>query len=318
MKYIGYLTLLLLSYGSTCAQNDPHYTMFMYNKLLYNPGYAGSRDNLSVNAAYRNQWTGINGAPETYNISIDAPIGSYMKPFRKVALGLSINKEKTGVESNTTMNAYYAYRIKLEKSVLSFGLEAGAKLYSANYSALNPYSASDPNLNHDIKNALLPNFGPGVYISGSDFYGGVSIPNILENYYDKEEKKLGNTKARQVRGYYFSGGYIYAVNETIKVMPQLMARYIGTGNYKLPVNCDINLSVLAYNRFLLGATYRTDKSLEAIVHVQATKNINVGYAYDYVMSALSGYTGGTHELVIGYDFIHDQSKYSTPRFIKAN
>jgi hypothetical protein len=68
---------------------------------------------------------------------------------------------------------------------------------------------------------------------------------------------------------------------------------------------------------MLGLTYRTDKSLEVILHVQATKKINIGYAYDYLMSDLKGYGKGAHELVLGYDFIRDNSKYTTPRFIRT-
>src|ERR1043165_3724599 len=120
------------------AQSDQHYTMFMYNKMLYNPGYTGSRDVLSINAQYRNQWSGIPGAPKTVNITVDAPVGSYMKPVRKIAVGGSFTNEKVGVENNTHIRGYYAYRLKLTKSTLSFGLNGGGTLYSANYNALNP------------------------------------------------------------------------------------------------------------------------------------------------------------------------------------
>ncbi len=308
------LALLLPFWGF--AQNEPHYTMFMYNKILYNPAYAGSRDITSVNADYRDQWNGINGAPKTLNLTVDGPVGSYMVPFRKVAVGLSLSSEQIGVEKNTNIAAYYAYRIQFKKSVLSFGLDAAAKLYTANYSMLNPYNQNDPNLAHNIKNSFLPNFGAGVYWSANQFYAGFSVPNLLEDYYDKTSNSK-NINSREIRGYYLNGGYVFAVNETIKLQPQVMIRYAGDGAYSLPVNCDLNVSAIAYDRLLLGFTYRTDKSFEAIVHVQATKSINVGYAFDYMMSGLNGYNGGTHEVVLGYDFIRDNSKYSTPRFIKT-
>src|ERR1700761_8305347 len=127
MKQAIIAIVLVILMPATCfAQSYPHYTMFMYNKLLYNPAYAGSRDVTSVNAYYRDQWTGIDGAPKDINVSIDAPIGNYMKTFRPVALGLSINNEQLGVTSTTNVMAYYAYRIPLKTSILSFGLQAGA------------------------------------------------------------------------------------------------------------------------------------------------------------------------------------------------
>lgn len=308
---VFYLPALL-----TNAQSDQHYTMFMYNKLLYNPAYAGSRDLTSINADYRDQWDGINGAPKTMNLCVDAPIGSYMKPFRKVALGLSITNEKLGVENNTSIKAYYAYRIKFDKSVISFGLSGGFDLYSANYSQLNLSQQNDPNFAYSINKAMLPNCGVGVYWSGDNFYCSASVPNLLQDNYDKHEISINNKIAQQIRGYYLGGGYVFPVNETIKLEPQALFRYAGNADYQLPYNCDLNISAIINDRFLFGITYRTDNSFEAVVHVQATQKINVGYAYDYLVSGLNGYSGGTHEIVIGYDFVKETSKYITPRFTK--
>src|ERR1700761_4276013 len=122
MKHIIIAAMLLCAANIGQAQNYPHYTMFMFNKLLYNPAYAGNKDMTTVNAYYRDQWTGIDGAPKTLTVSIDGPVGNYMNDFRRVALGVLINNEQLGVVNNTNMMAYYAYRIPFEKSVLSFGL----------------------------------------------------------------------------------------------------------------------------------------------------------------------------------------------------
>lgn len=312
MKRMLIAFLLALPFNSF-AQSDQHYTMFMYNKLLYNPGYAGSRDVISCNAVYRDQWDKINGAPKTINVSIDAPVGTYMKPFRKVAVGFSLNNEKLGVENNTNLRAYYAYRIQLKKTVLSFGLAAGGALYSAKYSDLSLHNTNDPNFNNNISNSFLPNVGAGVYWSGDKFYAGLAVPNMLQNYYDRKELVL---TAKQIRGYYLGGGYLFKINDNIVLQPQVLMRYATNAKYKLPFNCDINVSAITYDRILIGVTYRTDKSIEAIVHVQATRKINIGYAYDYMMSGLQGYNGGTHEIVLGYDMIRDNAKFYTPRFIK--
>lgn len=317
MKHISKIicALLLLPLVSS-AQNYPHYTMFMYDKLIYNPAYAGSRDVTSIDAIGRDQWTGINGAPRTINVSVDGPIGSYMKPFRHVALGVSINNEQTGVVTNTNIMAYYAYRIKLRSSILSFGLQAGTSMYSANYSQLNPFQQGDVQLTHDIKNSMLPNFGAGVFWYGENFYAGFSVPTILQNYYDKDFKNIDNVASREIRSYFLDGGYIFTLNDNFKLEPQVMARYAGNSDYQLPFNCDLNLSLIMYDRVMLGVTYRTDQSVEGIVHVQVTKNLNIGYAYDYTASALNGYTGGTHEVVLGFNFVRDNNRYSNPRFVK--
>lgn len=313
-KYL--LNILLWIPLAAASQSDEHYTMFLYNKLLYNPAYAGSRELLSANGAYRNQWTGFRGAPVTYNATIDAPVGKQLTPYKKTALGLSFSSETAGIESRQSIMAYYAYRIKLSRSVLSLGLRGGIKLYSANYSQLNPYQQNDPNLAGDIKNAALPNFGAGAYWLGNNFYAGLSVPALLENYYDKNEKQLNGMQAKEIRGYYLSGGYIFTVSDNVKLEPQAMIRMAKDANYKLPLSCDLNISAIVLDRIMAGITYRTDNSVEGIIHLQATRNINVGYAYDYTTSALNNYSSGTHEIVVGFDIGSVTAKYANPRFVK--
>ena len=40
--------LLLLAAGSGYAQQEAQFTQYMYNPVSFNPGYAGSRDVLSI------------------------------------------------------------------------------------------------------------------------------------------------------------------------------------------------------------------------------------------------------------------------------
>lgn len=307
------LLLVLVSAGlRAAAQVDQHYTMFMYNKLLYNPGYTGSRDVASYNATYRRQWANIQGAPRLISVSFDAPVGSYMNPNRPHAVGLSLGAQREGPQSFTNMRAYYAYRLQLKSSVLSLGISAGGSYYSEWY---NGYTipGNDPAFSSAARSALLPNAGTGVYWSSDKFYCGLSVPNMMQNYFDKN---LGRKTSKQIRAYYLSGGYVYSLSRDFTIQPQLLARYAMNGLYSLPFNADINVSATAYQRLLLGLTYRTSGGIVGIIHVQASRRVNIGYAYDHMVSALNGYSGGTHEVVLGYDIVRDNFKFLTPRFIR--
>jgi len=311
------LSLLSLFQLKIRAQDEIHSTMFMMNKLLFNPAYAGSRDLTTINADYRNQWSAIKGAPTTLSAAVDGPVGNYNNYFREVAVGLSISSEQIGVETKQIFTGYYAYRIRLKnESILSFGLDGSAMLYSANYSLLDPYQPNDPNLARNIKSIMLPNFGAGLFWYSENYYLGLAVPNLMQDYYDLSEKKINNLASREVRGYYLNGGYVFHVDEAFDLLPQFMARYIGNGTYQLPFNCDLNVSGIIAKKFLFGATYRTDKSFEAIVQMQVTRNIFVGYAYDYLISALNGYNNGAHELIVGYDFVRGEARNEPPHFAK--
>ncbi|WP_309642473.1 type IX secretion system membrane protein PorP/SprF, partial [Flavobacterium sp.] len=60
MKKIFFTTLIMVfALFDANAQQDPHYTQYMYNMNVINPAYAGSKENLSFGLLYRKQWVDI-------------------------------------------------------------------------------------------------------------------------------------------------------------------------------------------------------------------------------------------------------------------
>ena len=99
MKKI-YLAVLLSLGGliEATAQQDPHYTQYMYNMNVINPAFAGSMENLSFGLLYRKQWVDIEDSPSTGTFSGHSPVG------KNVGLGLSVINDKIGPVEET--NAY--------------------------------------------------------------------------------------------------------------------------------------------------------------------------------------------------------------------
>lgn len=318
------ITLLVLLPLRSIGQSDGHYTMFMFNKLYYNPAYAGEKELTSINATYRTQWTDMPGAPKAFNFSIDAPIGKFTRQFRPTAAGLILTNEQLGVEKYTTAMANYAYRFAVKKATLSLGLRGGSKFYSARYDQLDLAHQNDPNFQGNISNLVMPNFGTGAFWSAKDndqndkYYLGLSIPMLLQNHYGKN-KQNNSVLAKETRCVYLSGGYVFHTGKTspFTFTPQMIIRAVGNANYQLPVNCDFNLATTYSDRIMFGITYRTDRSVEFIAHLQVLREVNIGYAYDYSSSPLSPYLGQTHEIVVGFDIIRKNSKYLNPRFVRS-
>src|SRR5690554_599264 len=123
MKKITLLILLVtvMYTGSLLAQQDPQYTQYMYNMNVINPAYAGSKESLSITGLYRKQWSGLDGAPETFTLSLHSPVGE------KVGLGLSAIKEELGPIKETNVYADFSYTLDLGTRVqLALGVKAGA------------------------------------------------------------------------------------------------------------------------------------------------------------------------------------------------
>jgi hypothetical protein len=47
--------LVLIAYIDVIAQQNPHYTQYMYNMNVINPAYAGSKESIFFGALYRKQ-----------------------------------------------------------------------------------------------------------------------------------------------------------------------------------------------------------------------------------------------------------------------
>ena len=119
----GYLVLVvLLSFAwNVKAQQDPHYTQYMYNMNVVNPAYAGSKESISGALLYRQQWAGLEGAPKTATFSIHSPVG------KNVGLGLSAISDKIGPVEENNLYGDFSYTINMGgESKLAFGLKAGA------------------------------------------------------------------------------------------------------------------------------------------------------------------------------------------------
>jgi hypothetical protein len=57
--------LVLIAYIDVIAQQNPHYTQYMYNMNVINPAYAGSKESISF-GCYRKQWVNIEDAPTSF------------------------------------------------------------------------------------------------------------------------------------------------------------------------------------------------------------------------------------------------------------
>ena len=76
---------------SSFAQQDPQYSQYMFNQMVINPAYAGSKNAISSAAFIRSQWTGIEGAPTTESVTIHGPLRN-----KKVGLGFAMIADQIG------------------------------------------------------------------------------------------------------------------------------------------------------------------------------------------------------------------------------
>lgn len=305
----GILLLGLVSAGSAYSQQQPLYTMYMWNQLIINPGYAGSRDALTASAVWREQWVGLDGAPSTQVVSIHSPL-----PNEKIGLGLTVQNDHIGPSNNTGVWGDFAYRLQVsEHAKLSFGLRAGFGIYQADLTSLDNVENNDPAFNKNVDNNFLPNFGFGAYYYGNRGYVGISMPTIIENELNSGNNPGNDHLDVYSRHYYLMGGYVFSLSQdSLGVMfkPSTVIRVVDGA----PVSFDVSANFLIKQKLWLGAAYRFKDSFAALVSFQFTDHLQAGYSYDFGTSDLRSYHGGSHEIMLTYDFFHNDIKTKNPRY----
>lgn len=313
--FINITTILFFNTQQANAQQDARYSMYMFNGLLHNPAYAGSAGKLSLNGFYRNQWTGFEGAPQTFSISGHAALGQ----AEKVGLGAWGEYDEIGVHKIFKVYGTYAYRFAAgTNGHLSAGIQGGITQMKSTFTDVSGPDEGiiDPTFAEN-QSALLPNFGVGLYYNTTHFYMGVSAPHLLNNKLDNGNDANVTKIASQFRQYNFTLGAVLGKNDGFKVKPSILIKAV-PGN--APIQADANLSFLIKEVFWIGSSARfTDKfepeSVDAIIAFQLKNGLRIGYSYDYTLSDICKYNNGSHEVTIGYDLIKkDSERLVTPRY----
>lgn len=296
--------LVVLTVVDLQAQQDPHYTQYMYNMNVINPAYAGSKENLSIGMLYRKQWVEIEDAPTTATFSGHAPVG------KNVGLGLSVISDKIGPVEENNIYGDFSYTLQLGgKHKLAFGLKAGLTLHQVGlYSDINHTlpDQNDPAFSENTSNSYF-NLGTGLFYYTNKYYLAFSIPNMMKSkHLDFDGRKFGS----EVSHYFLTGGYVFDVSDNIKFKPFFMMK----SAFKAPTSLDLSTNFLFNQKFEAGITYRLEDSFGAMINYAISPNVKLGYAYDHIVSDLNVTTPSSHEIVLLFDLNFPRKVSSSPRF----
>jgi len=306
--------------GVAIAQQDPQFTQFMYNKLIYNPGYAGTSGAVCGVAQYRQQWSGFDGAPSTFALAGD------MK-MQGLPLGIGVNliTDKIGGMSTTFFRLAGSYNItKLAGGTLGLGIDVGLLQKKMVNQWITPESYVDPRIPGSVNNGSYVNpdfsklsydvgFGAFYQIPGK-FYAGISSTHL-----PAQALTDGQATYKMSRHYYVMTGYTFQLNKWSKLTPNIL--------YKTDVaasSLDLNLTYLWSDMVWVGGTYRINDAAAALIGFQGKAGAGnvigykIGYSYDFTASKIASYSKGSHEIILSVCYtpkIKRPTSYSDPRFL---
>jgi type IX secretion system PorP/SprF family membrane protein len=336
MKRTIYL-LVFLAFGinASTAQQLPQYTQYVFNNFLLNPAVAGIENYTDAKMGYRSQWTGLNGAPVTSFLSINAPIGNdflegdassfpgggeinpssrlYTQNYKASephhGIGFTLVTDKAGPITQTNFAANYAYHIGLAPRLnLSVGVAAGLNHISLNTSEITLATPLDPAIANGNNSQWKPDLGIGAWLYSGDFYFGASVQQLLKQnlYFSTSTTAIDVSKT--VPHYFFTAGTKIYLSDDVTLLPSVLVKEI----QPVPLTYDINLKASFQDKFWLGGSYRHNDSFGILAGFNLSSFINVGYSYDITTSSLNTVSNGTHEIVIGL-LLNNRYKVTCPQ-----
>ncbi|AFD06255.1 PorP/SprF family type IX secretion system membrane protein [Solitalea canadensis] len=296
---------LLLS-AKVMAQQDAQFSQYMFNGMYINPAYAGFKQNLNINAFYRTQWSGFEGAPKTMTLSVDAPMAD-----NRMGLGFQVASDKIGITDELAAYGIYSYRIPVnDESFLSFGLGVGFYRFAFKGNNGIVSDPTDPLSSENASSSFNPEVKFGLFYNTETFYLGVSANNLLSPYI-KSDPDISTLVPRKSTQIYLTSGVALPLSDNVVMKPSFLLKQDIKGYSTL----DLNTFFLFYDRLWVGAAYRSGIKLINKQPNQPTFNSNaailmselflgekfrVGYAYDMSLSAVKDLNASAHEISLSY------------------
>ncbi len=286
------------------AQQAPQYSLYMLNPYGANPAYAGLENTLVATGIYRQQWSGLEGAPVTQHVNAHLPLYVISS-----GIGIKIENDAIGAHRTTQALLTYSYQLPLSrKATLSVGASAGylqyvmdgAKLRTVDgqYEPNAPFFHNDLALSEGKIQAGTPVFEAGLYLQAGKLEVGAAIQPVFA---PRIRSNSTNVFALQpVQHYIFSTSYQLQAAENMTLRPSIFVK-----TDFLETQSEISLVARWQENIFAGASFRgfTQKSKDAAVilaGLRLNEKTTLAYSFDIPLSALQSVNRGSHELLLRY------------------
>ena len=272
-------------------------SQFMLDSYVINPALVGTYNFYQVRTHHRFQWVGIEDAPMTNAIAVYGPHSQLSMGY-----GGMFYNDITGPTSRTGLLGSFGYNIPLTSEIrISGGISLGFMVFRIDASKFdlgdNSNNLNDPALlGYQSRTAFTPAASVGLYLYSSFFYVGASASQLFGQRLQFYSKPVKVNQLRQT--FYLHGGYLLYLTDDFELEPALVLKL----SWPSPFQFDLNAKVTYKNRVWGGISYRLRDAVSFLVGYKHNGKILFGYSFDLSHTSFLRFSGGSHELMIGYQF----------------
>ena len=283
------LSVILMQGVSVYSQQDPMYSMYLFDKMLINPAFTGSSGWAVATAKHRDQYMGLSGRPSTQTFNFHAPIQK-----KNIGLGIKIVNDNLGILTDQNAALDLSYHLSFAGGKLSFGIEGGMFRRTIKYGDLVLSSQFDKAIPATTETSMVPDASAGFYYQKRQFYLGVSRYHLLNQPFSETVNTGKSSKLFPHN--YFLMGTVFDLGRFWQMEPSVFVKYQDAGIFQ----ADANLMFYFDERFGLGAQYRTGDAIVGMIKIHITEGLRIAYSYDMTLSPLSTYGKASHEIILSY------------------
>jgi type IX secretion system PorP/SprF family membrane protein len=204
-----------------------------------------------------------------------------------------------GAVSQMGLMLNYNYILKLnDKSNFSMAVSGVLNQYSYDGSGIENIDP-DPSLSGSVKQ-MSPDMSFGLLYSLNDkLRVGLGVNQLIQSRLAKLDdlNALALGENRLIRHYNLTTSYSFKLSESFDLDPYFLLR----STFIAPSLIELGAKGTFNDLLFFGLSYRHSESAIAMLGINV-KNTVLAYSYDYNISDITGYSKGSHEVLLAYQF----------------
>lgn len=307
-KRVKYTVLLSLLVIFDCYSQDPTFSQFYANALYLAPSFAGATEEYRLSLNYRNQWPAIPGVFHTYSISFDKALPNFNSGIGVLA---TYDVAGSGELTTTNIGLIYSYDFKVNED---WHIRPGVN-FKFTYLGLDIYRlvfASQMTGSGNVPSVYPPpfskvadvDFASSALVYNDRFWGGFTLDHLLA----PKQSFYGNDSKLPIKFNLFGGIQIMRKTRLKQTYQEVLSIAMNFQKQAKFYQTDIGLyyyrDPLIFGVWYRGIPFVTTQAGDAVIGLVGikTKQLHIGYSYDFTISNLITSTSGSHELSLVYEF----------------
>ena len=145
------------------------------------------------------------------------------------------------------------------------------------------------------------NYKLGMGLKGGFSFYRASLTDLQtispDPIYSKDIFKNFNYVSKEKIHIYLVAGKKIRLGENIHLKTYSMLRLVKNA----PASLDASALIGLKEKFWVGGMFRFGDSFGILTQFNVSEKMTIGYSYDFTFSELNAFSGGTHEIMFGYD-----------------